>query len=179
MLGMIFGIVMKQSLEEKFPVLLGAASSLVLVKMPVAYEILLVGMSLVFLFMWRTWPKNMIKMETAGWCKVCDEYSWSGLHECPPCWEVALVEDYPNWQPDWVPIFAYDPEQAAERFAKQYDCESAEYAIVSSGESGEWYVLVKKDNKIHKIRVWGESAPRYYANEISCQNEEGEKENGN
>lgn len=101
-------------------------------------------------------------------CRACGEYDFTDRHKCKPKWEVAMEAkkgEVPD-ESEWAEIYAIDQETAAEKYADQYDCESAEYAIVSAGSGGETIVLSRDPATPEKITRWhviGEAVPQYHA----------------
>jgi len=108
-------------------------------------------------------------MSTFGHCPVCREYdilvgSRFVVHRCKPAWECRLETMDAD---DWRTVYAADEEIAAEKFAERYDCESAEYSIISSGGDG-YFIFVRKPDasEAKKFSISAESVPHYTA--IEC-----------
>jgi hypothetical protein len=97
-------------------------------------------------------------------CPKCGEYIFEyeqNHHKCKPCFLVWGVDDA---EENAYKIHACDEESAAEKWAEDDDCNSAEYSIVS-GDTAE--VFVKSPNgTIKKFEVSGEAIPTYTASEI-------------
>lgn len=106
-------------------------------------------------------------------CPICKEWGFFtgrfAEHRCPPAWECRLeTED----EDDWRKVHARDAEDAAEKYAERYDCESAEYAIVRGRT--EAIVLVRKpadleeepSAEVERFAIEGESVPQYRAMKI-------------
>lgn len=100
-------------------------------------------------------------------CPICRKYDHTSWHRCKPEWECAMEDK----KPDWHIVRGSHPDDAVKEFAEQYDCEG-DYTIVQAGDRGEFVILVRKPGEpktIKRFKVYGESVPRYYANEL--QNE--------
>lgn len=93
-------------------------------------------------------------------CPVCDTFAWMDRHVCPSVW-MCRLEGNDN---DWSTIYALDPEDAAERFAEQYDS-GGEYTIVREGEARVEVQLQDRET-IKLFEVTAESVPQYSAREI-------------
>lgn len=79
-------------------------------------------------------------------------------HSCPPMWEARIFET--KWENDWVEVRARDAEQAATKFAEQYD-QGGDYDIIQRG-GDEIEVRKSGDDKIVMVDVSAESVPHYY-----------------
>ena len=102
-------------------------------------------------------------------CPTCDEYVFGSSvlnHVCKPVFEVNVPGYHDD--DDWQTVRAYSGRGAAEEFADQYDCESAEYAIVS-GREYDFRIKVRSPGQTdYKVfSVYGEAVPTYYAIEVS------------
>jgi hypothetical protein len=93
-------------------------------------------------------------------CKICKEYTYSDGHRCGPSF---LVWPSDQNEDDPMTVYAYGFEQAAEKWADVYDCESAEYSI-AQGSPIE--VFVRQGETLKKFAVTGESQPVYYATQL-------------
>ena len=98
-------------------------------------------------------------------CGTCGEWGWFNskfmAHQCKPAWECRMETGDDDW---WTKIYARDGEEAAEKFADQWDCEGGEYSICSQTNGGA-VVLVKKlgDPTFERWEVHGEMVPHYSA----------------
>lgn len=92
-------------------------------------------------------------------CKHCDHWGWSNTHACPPIWEARIFET--KWQNDWNEVRATDAEDAAKRFAEEYDV-NGEHDIVRRG-CEEIEVRLQGSEKIWMVDVSAETVPAYYA----------------
>ncbi len=107
-------------------------------------------------------------------CPTCGVYDYFGTgfgaHKCKPAWECRG-----DWQDDdeWQTIHAIDAEEAAEKYAEKYDCESGEYAIVSGNGRDETIILTRKpDNSGLTPERWvieAETIPHYRATKIESE----------
>jgi len=77
---------------------------------------------------------------------------------------VQQVEDIGSKFPTIVEVHAVDAELAAERWAEDDDCDSAEYGILR-GDDAE-VVVTAADGTKTRWKVMGESEPTYYASQI-------------
>ena len=97
-------------------------------------------------------------------CPKCDEYIYESSilsHKCHP---IFLVWESENDETDAREVRAFDEESAAEKWAEEDDCNSAEYDIISGNDVE---VTVKApDGTIKKFKVSGESVPQYHADEV-------------
>ena len=97
-----------------------------------------------------------------SWCATCEEYEY-GTHECNPSFLVWSEDD--SDESDATTVYAIDHECAAERWAEDDDCNSADYSIVS-GNPATVSVRSIKDGSLMRFKVTGESEPVYSANEL-------------
>lgn len=102
-------------------------------------------------------------MASDMWCKTCGGYVSSySTHQCPPRFQCRFDEKDKS-ERDWVPIFAANPEVAAEKFADRYDCEN-EYSILQQGDNCERIIEVRDpSDEITRWNIRAESVPHYYA----------------
>ena len=106
----------------------------------------------------------MVKCKTCGdWCYGLkgNETLLGHQHKCPPVFQVVQhwAQDEPRWQ-DARDVYAYEAEDAAEKYRDLTDGENCHYPITM-------VVLVKdKQGTITKWEVEMESRPHYSATEI-------------
>ena len=95
-------------------------------------------------------------------CPNCHEFLYETFtHKCLPYF---MVWDAEHDESDAYKVFAADEQSAAEKWAEDDDCNSADYSIVGGDEAE---VFVKSpDGTITKFQVSGEATPQYYAREI-------------
>lgn len=112
-------------------------------------------------------------------CAVCGEYGFFNTkfmnHVCKPAFECRL-----EWHADdpdaWCRTHGSDPEEAAEKFAEDYDCNGGEYAIVSGRSRTDAIVQVRKpkdldaeeDPPFERWAVEGETVPQYRAHKLDA-----------
>jgi hypothetical protein len=96
-------------------------------------------------------------MSDWGKCKTCSSYGWLGSHKCDPVWEARIYGD----GDDWYEVHASDAEDAAARFAEEYD-QGGDYDIIKRG-SAEVEVRKQGEEVIQLIDVTAESVPQYSA----------------
>ena len=98
----------------------------------------------------------------SGKCPICGEYTGFFLkpHRCPPQWRVRVAEDSEYYDGDEaVEIYGRDAEQAAEKFAEQWD-----YDDMLMGQKLDVEVTAAGDpDTVQKFTVSGELVPRYWA----------------
>lgn len=89
-------------------------------------------------------------------CEKCSGH-YITSHTCPPLWEARVYET--KWENDWTEVYGVNEEDAAEKFAEQYDC-GGDYDIVKRG--GE-EIEVRKlgEDKIVIVDVHAETVPQY------------------
>lgn len=99
-------------------------------------------------------------------CKTCGEWGWFGegalrfgAHKCAPIWEAHMHET--KWQDDWSEVHANDAEEAASKFAEEYD-RGGDYDIIRRG-SAEIEVRKQGDETVTLVDVSAESVPQYRA----------------
>jgi hypothetical protein len=68
-------------------------------------------------------------------CPVCKIWTSGLSHKCPPKWYARLEEGY-----EWQAVYAYDSEEAAEKFAEEADSDSGMEA--SNGGRHEFNVEI-------------------------------------
>lgn len=108
-------------------------------------------------------------------CPTCGEYGFINddrpflAHRCKPAWECRLEANADDAD-GWYTVHATDAEQAAERYAEQYDCDGGEYAIVSGNFRDECIIQVRKhmgfeddEPPFERFSVEGETVPQYRA----------------
>lgn len=98
-------------------------------------------------------------------CKTCGEWGFldPGVlqHRCKPVWKARM--DYHD-EIDWTEVRAKDAEEAAEKYAEDYDCNSGDYPILSGRSRGDVIVLVRQDDsQIQRFSIEAESVPTYSA----------------
>ena len=104
-------------------------------------------------------------------CPTCSEYAWLKTHQCSPVWLVFTEDRHEDWD-EADRVYATGAEQAAEKWAEEDDCASAEYSIVAGTDAA---VQVRRLDEPDADPVWwvvcGESVPTYHGNEakhIQC-----------
>ncbi len=70
-------------------------------------------------------------------CKICGKYDFIDRHKCSPKWEATIPEYYGD---EWVEVYAFDEESAAENMAERYNS-NGDYSLMNGNEIT---VLVKK-----------------------------------
>lgn len=92
------------------------------------------------------------------WCKRCDRpiYSYTREpHACPPTWPVWVPDDGED-ESDARDVFGDDPEDAAERHVRGFDCDYTKQLL------GEGYLVSVRDgDKVVRVRVRGEPTIDY------------------
>ena len=99
-------------------------------------------------------------MADLHWCSRCGAliYSWTDSpHACPPTWAVWVPEDGED-ETDARNVFGSDPEDAAERHVKGFDCDYTKQ-LLGSG----YLVSVRDGDKVVRVRVRGEATIDYSA----------------
>jgi hypothetical protein len=100
-------------------------------------------------------------------CPRCHEYDWLKRHRCKPIWLVFNPDHHEDWE-EASRIHANSPQAAAEKWAEQDDCESAEYSIVAGTDAA---VQVRRLDEPDTDPVWwvvsGESVPEYRGQEAT------------
>ena len=98
-------------------------------------------------------------------CPTCQEYAWLKTHKCSPIWLVFTEDRHEDWD-EADRVYANSPREAAEKWAEDDDCESAEYSIVAGTAAA---VQVRRLDEPDTDPVWwtvsGESFPTYRATE--------------
>lgn len=104
-------------------------------------------------------------------CPTCQEYAWIKTHRCKPVWLVFSTDNHEDWD-EADRVYATDAQQAAEKWAEDDDCNSAEYSIVAGTNAA---VQVRRLDEPDADPVWwvvsGTSVPTYDAAEgkrIKC-----------
>lgn len=113
-------------------------------------------------------------------CTICGDWGWFGSkhspdHACKPKWECRGA--WEDWNDaEWTEIRGGDSEEAAERFAEDYDCNGGEYAIVSNRMRSDTVVYVREQQhweedligprlaEVYSIEA--EAVPTYRAHKI-------------
>ncbi|MCP4178071.1 MAG: hypothetical protein GY756_09915 [bacterium] len=95
-------------------------------------------------------------------CKICKEhYLPDQKHVCDPFFWIEIVED-----DDWGKIRGYNHQDAAEKFAKEYDNNGDHDLVVCGSDGLEIFVRDQKDTKnavIKKYTVFAEPDISYSA----------------
>lgn len=95
-------------------------------------------------------------------CSACGEFGFIKGHTCPPTWDVycpAHGED----EDDARIFYAHSASEAAEKWAKRSDHESAEYSIARGDEEAVCRVRRVGAEEWEEYEVSGETVPRYSA----------------
>lgn len=103
-------------------------------------------------------------------CPNCGDYGFFPRHRCPPYWIVRVPEDNEHYdgEEDVITIHARDAEQAAERFAEQWD-----YDDMLTGTTLTVEVAPQSDPTItQRFTVESEWVPKYRARLVK-DNDEG------
>lgn len=111
------------------------------------------------------------------WCRNCGGYVFDDIrcvvHKCPPEWELISEDECTynhGWRPpEWTLVYAYDEEEAAEKWAEEYDC-NGDYTIVGGSPAVVYTRKVADENFIgptfaRRWSVSGESRLHYSADE--------------
>ena len=101
-----------------------------------------------------------------GDSKFCPDCLWThapGAHS--PVFKVQRADDMGSKFPSIEEVRAFDAEEAAERWAKDDDCHSAEYSIVSGSDAE--VVVEDHAGNVTRWKVSGEGVPTYSAEEIT------------
>ncbi len=99
------------------------------------------------------------------WCDRCKEYMiWPESHTCPPTWLVWCPE-MDSSRDDAKEIRASDAENAAKRWARDFDS-NGDYDIVRGAEYVVHVGTLDEDEKVQKFTVRGETVPEYYAEAV-------------
>jgi hypothetical protein len=100
-------------------------------------------------------------------CPTCSEWAWTKRHRCKPVWLVFTEDRHEDWD-EADRVYATDAQEAAEKWAEQDDCDSAEYSIVAGTDAA---VQVRRLDEPDTDPVWwvvsGESVPQYHGNEAT------------
>lgn len=96
-------------------------------------------------------------MKTYEYCVDCRHTHLTGAHL--PVFEVWDM-DTPN---DIMRVNASDAEEAAERWAEDFDLSTAEYLIVSGRYTPTLGVRESGSEEVVMFKVEGESVPEYHA----------------
>ena len=99
-------------------------------------------------------------MALGNWCTECRKHHDDGKHS--PLWEVWEEDER---REDARTVRADDEEEAAEQFAEDDDCNSAEYRIVG-GSPATVFVAKVDSEEITKWKVEGEAIPSYTARQL-------------
>jgi hypothetical protein len=97
-------------------------------------------------------------------CSICNEWMFTSLaHHCPPAFTCEPIGDYAGYGGD-APVHALDAEEAARKFADQWDADM-EYPLMRGAE----LVLKVTDlsGNVTLCEVTGESVPSYYVHAMS------------
>jgi hypothetical protein len=93
-------------------------------------------------------------------CKICGQHGFENTHRCPPAWQVQ-ISDRPD--EEWRTVHASYADDAAKKFAENYDRDDGCYPIVSDGL--EMTLKVRKayddDAPIERYSARGEAVPTY------------------
>lgn len=103
-------------------------------------------------------------------CPICGQYTWRDVlhnrpHICPPGWHVWISD--PAWdhdREDGYTIYASNAENAAVKFAEQYDGRG-DYIFMND----EIQVSVERlahPEEVHTWLVKGEMVPEYFARKL-------------
>lgn len=92
-------------------------------------------------------------------CRTCGHWGFADKHACPPIWEARIFET--KWQNDWTEVYATDAEDAAERFAEEYD-QGGDYTIIRDGNA-EIEVRRQGSDEAAIFDISAESVPEYTA----------------
>ncbi len=88
-------------------------------------------------------------------------------HRCAPIWLVYSEDHHEDWD-DADKVHATDPQQAAEKWAADDDCQSGEYSIVAGTDAT---VQVRRQDLPASEPAWmvvtGESVPEYHAHQAN------------
>ena len=106
-------------------------------------------------------------------CPICQKWD-VGQHRCPPLF-MAWCEEQSETEDDAQGIYASDAQSAAEQWAEDDDCYSAEYMIV--GQKWEPVLTVKdtRDGEVKRFTVTGEAVPSYSATEVTAPKEDSDQ----
>ncbi len=97
------------------------------------------------------------------WCPKCEGYTVDiKFHQCPPTWRVRLLPYH--GEDDYDEVLANSAQQAAQKFAEQYD-QGGDYTVVG-GSPIEVLVSGHKSENEKKYHVEGEAVATYYAQEV-------------
>lgn len=94
-------------------------------------------------------------------CATCREWTSSDHHKCHPVWEVREEAPYDT---DWENYHAWDSEEAAEKFAEEYD-QCGDYTVIKGTPI---IVQVRKPGSdvVERFEIRAEAEPRYYATQL-------------
>lgn len=95
------------------------------------------------------------------YCTLCRAFHHHGKHL--PEFRAGIPEYHGDDVSDYPVIRANDPEEAAVRFAEQFDS-GGDYTIM--GGSDQVVFVLDAYGKLSKWRVSGEAIPSYHAREI-------------
>lgn len=90
-------------------------------------------------------------------CPTCQKHDFLSRHKCAPAWEARVFGDGDEWNE----VHGWDAEDAAAKFAEQYD-EGGDYDIIRRG-SAEIEVRKQGDEAITLVDISAESVPQYSA----------------
>ena len=106
-------------------------------------------------------------------CDECGEWGWFNskfmAHRCMPAWECRMETDDDNF---WATVRATDAEEAAEKYADEWDCEGGEYYICSQRGEPAVVLVRKPGEQFERWSVEGEMVPHYRACKIESADAE-------
>lgn len=98
-------------------------------------------------------------------CPVCQGFSRSDMHVCPPLWDWRETTNFGD--DEWQEVRARNEETAAEKAAELYDQDGDYYLIRNSGGN---IIIMVRNQKTGEVTHWschGESLPHYYASKVT------------
>lgn len=96
-------------------------------------------------------------------CPTCGAYDFVATHRCPPAWYVKIAEcDYHHDESEPTRVFAQDAEQAAERFAEEWDCRG-DPCLLSGDTLTVSVSALSNLTEVQTFAVTGEMVPEYRA----------------
>ena len=97
-------------------------------------------------------------------CPTCKGWIFFAKHTCPPSFEVRNLDDKDD-ESAFNVVYARDEEEAAEKWADDYDS-YGDYTIV--GGSSVKVEVRHRNGESKFYEVSGESVPRYTASELDA-----------